>query len=264
MKITIDGSEIAYQDEGRGPTLLLLHAFPLGLSMWEPQVAALRSRHRLVRFDVRGFGGSPLGGERLTIERIADDAAALLERLGVERATLLGCSMGGYASFAFLRRHPSRLAGLALLDTRAAADSDETRRGRSVLAERVRTEGSAALVEAMLPRLLGVTSQRERPALVAQVRDQIRAVTPPAAAAALAALAARADATATLAAIRVPTLVMAGAEDVVTPPAEAEALAAAIPHGRYLSIPRAGHLAGLENPAAVNDALAEFLAEAHR
>jgi 3-oxoadipate enol-lactonase len=260
MRADIDGAEIAYLDEGHGPALLLLHAFPLELRMWDDQAAALRSRFRVVRFDVRGFGGSSAGPTPLSMERIADDASALLDRLEIERVALVGCSMGGYAAFAFARRHPDRLSALALLDTRAEADSEEARRNRATLAARVLAEGPAALLTALLPRLLGESSRRGSPELVARVSEWIRAVAPAAAAAALFALAARADASATLAAIRVPVLVAAGEEDVITPPAEAEALAAAFADGRYAPIPRAGHLANLENPEAINAVLSGFLA----
>lgn len=259
LQTRLNGVGIGYRDEGRGPALLFLHAFPLELSMWEPQAAALASGQRVIRFDARGFGGSEDGPGPLTMETIADDAAALLTALQVERAVLVGCSMGGYAAFAFARRHPSRLAALALLDTRAGADSEEARRNRAALAERVLAEGAGAAVEAFLPRLLGLTSQREQPELVARVRQQIQKARPRAIAAALGGLAARADSTPALAALEVPTLVVVGEEDVITPPAEAAEMAGHIPGARLVTIPRAGHLAGLENAEAVNEALAGFL-----
>ena len=108
-----------FRDEGEGDILLFLHAFPLGLVMWDAQAAALRADHTVVRFDCRGFGASPPGDGLLTMERIADDAAALLDQLDIERAVVCGCSMGGYAAFAFARLHATRLRGLVLQDTRA-------------------------------------------------------------------------------------------------------------------------------------------------
>src|SRR5512141_2750894 len=162
MKATIDGVEIEYDVHGTGPAVLLLHAFPLGLFMWDPQVAALSATHRVVRFDVRGFGGSAVGAGPLTMERIADDAAALLDLLGIEKAVVGGCSMGGYAAFAFVRRHPQRLLGLVLQDTRAGADTAEARASRAVLAGKVLAEGASAAAEAFLPKLVGETTHRER------------------------------------------------------------------------------------------------------
>ena len=134
MRATIGGAELEHEVEGSGPAVLLLHAFPLGLFMWEPQVAALAATHRVARFDARGFGSSPAGEGPLTMEAIADDGAALLDHLGIEKAVVAGCSMGGYAALAFVRRHPHRLAGLVLLDTRAGADTEEAKANRAALA----------------------------------------------------------------------------------------------------------------------------------
>jgi pimeloyl-ACP methyl ester carboxylesterase len=228
--------------------------------MWDPQVEALAATHRVVRFDARGFGGSGIDEVTpLTMERIADDGAFLLDQLGIERAVVGGCSMGGYAAFALLRRHRKRIAGLVLQDTRAGADTPEAKANRATLAAKVLAEGAAAAVEAFLPKLVGETSHRQRPALEAGVRERILAASPRGIANALHGLAARTDSRETLAKIAVPTLVLVGAEDVLTPPDEARAMAAAIPGARLEVIPRAGHLANLENPDAVNAALRAFL-----
>lgn len=260
MKAAIDGVEIEYDVRGDGPVLLLLHAFPLGLFMWDAQVEALSTTHRVVRFDARGFGGSAAGTGPLTMERIADDGAFLLDHLGIERAVVGGCSMGGYAAFAFVRRHPQRLAGLVLQDTRAGADGAEAKANRATLAAKVLAEGAGAAVEAFLPKLVGETTHRERPDVVAGLRERILAAAPRAIANALHGLAARADSRETLPAIAVPTLVLVGAEDVLTPPPEAVTMAAAIPRARLDVVPGAGHLANLESPDAVNAVLRAFLA----
>jgi 3-oxoadipate enol-lactonase len=255
----IGGGEIAYEVRGDGPTLLLLHAFPLGRCMWEPQVEALCARFRLARFDCRGFGASPPGDSLLTMERYADDAVGLLDHLGLSQAVVIGLSMGGYAAFALVRRHPLRLRGLVLADTRAEPDTEGARQERALLAERVRREGAEAAAEVFLPRLLGKTSQEQRPELVARVRATILGNRPRGISDALAGLAARADSRPTLREIRVPTLVLCGDEDTLTPPLDARKMAEAIPGSRLGVIPRAGHLANLENPEAFNAALEGFL-----
>jgi pimeloyl-ACP methyl ester carboxylesterase len=260
MKATIDGARIEYDVRGEGPALLLLHAFPLGLSMWDAQAEALCSTHRVVRFDARGFGGSDPGRGPLTMERIADDGALLLDHLGIEKAVVGGCSMGGYAALAFVRRHPQRLAGLVLQDTRAGADTAEAKANRATLAAKVLGEGASAAVEAFLPKLVGETTRHERPGVLAGLQERILATAPQGIANALHGLAARADSRETLPTITVPTLVLVGAEDLLTPPSEAATMAAAIPRARLDVIPGAGHLANLENPAAVNAALRAFLA----
>lgn len=259
MKAKIAGAEISYDVRGKGPAVLFLHAFPLGLFMWDAQADALQATHTVVRFDDRGFGGSPPGDALLTMERIADDAAALLDHLGISKAIVCGCSMGGYAAFALVRRHPDRLSGLVLQDTRAGADTPEARKGRGELAEKVRKEGAAAAAQAFLPRLVGETTKNERPEIVARLEQAILGTSPRGIADALAGLGARADSTPTLREIRVPALVVCGEEDVITPVADSQAMQKAIAGARLALIEKAGHLSNLENPAAFNQALSAFL-----
>jgi pimeloyl-ACP methyl ester carboxylesterase len=147
------------------------------------------------------------------------------------------------------------------MDTRAEPDGEEARRNRALLAEKVRREGAAAAAEAFLPKLLGVTTQRERPEIVERVRAMILGTSPHGIADALAGLGARADSRPTLRQIRVPTLVVCGEEDVLTPPADAEALRAGIAGARLALVPKAGHLPSLENPGALFPLLEGFLAE---
>lgn len=258
-KARIRGADLACDVAGRGPAILFLHAYPLGLAMWDEPAGALASTHQVVRFDCRGFGGSPPGDGLLTMEAIADDAAALLDHLGVARAVVCGCSMGGYAAFAMVRRHPERVSGLVLVDTRAGADSAEARKGRALLGERVLREGSSVAADAALPKLLGETTHRERPQVVERVRSLILANPPRGIADALAGLAARADSTPTLREVRVPTLVVCGTEDVLTPVAEAEALHQGIAGSRLEVLPAAGHLSSLEVPTEFQRVLRDFL-----
>jgi len=259
VKLRVAGAELACEVGGTGPALLLLHAFPLGLAMWEPQATALADAHQVVRFDCRGFGGSPPGDGLLTMERIADDAAGVLDRLGLASAVVCGVSMGGYAAFAMVRRHPERIRALVLADTRARADSPEAKASRAAQAEKVRRDGARAIADAVLPKLVGATSHRERPELMARVRQIIEANPPRGITDALAGLAARADSTPTLREIRVPTLVVVGEEDAITPLAEAETLQRGIAGSRLAVIPRAGHLSSLENPDEFNRQIGAFL-----
>lgn len=260
MKAKIAGAEISYDVKGKGPAVLFLHAFPLGLFMWDAQAEALHEKHMIVRFDDRGFGGSSPGDALLTMERIADDAAALLDHLGISQAVVCGCSMGGYAAFAFARRHASRLRGLVLQDTRATADTAEARKGRGELAQKVLKEGAGAAADAFLPKLVGETTKKERPELVEKLKEAILKTSPRGIADALAGLAARADSTPLLREIRVPTLVVCGEEDTITPVADSEALQKAIAGAKLKLIPKAGHLSNMENPTAYNEALLSFLA----
>jgi pimeloyl-ACP methyl ester carboxylesterase len=229
------------------------------MAMWDPQAATLAARFRVVRFDARGFGGSPPGEGLLTMERIADDAVALLDHLGLSRAIVCGCSMGSHSALALVRRHPDRLRALVLVSGRAGADGGDARRGRAELAEQVLREGAAAAAGAMVPRLLGRTTQAERPEVVARVRAIVLANPPRGIADGLFGLAARADSTPTLREIRVPTLVVCGEEDPLAGPAEAGRLHEGIAGSTLDVLPRAGHLPNLEDPPAFDAALLRFL-----
>jgi len=259
MRGTLPESGIAYAVDGAGPPLLLLHAFPLSLAMWDPQAEDLGTSFQLIRFDDRGFGASPPGSGPLTMDQIADDAAAVLDHLGHEKALVGGCSMGAYASLAFARRHAGRLAGLILVDTRAGADSEEGRKRRSSLASRALEDGAKPVVEAFLPGLLGATSHTERPDLVASVERAIMRTSPRGLANALLGMGRRDDSNPSLKDISVPTLVVCGRADTLTPPSESEALHRGIRQSRLELIDRAGHLPSLENPGAFNSAVRAFL-----
>lgn len=252
----VNGIEIAYHDEGAGRPVLLVHAFPMSSVMWTRQIAGFAPRCRVIAPDLRGFGETARGQGAESLDQIADDLAGLLDYLKIERATVVGLSMGGYVSFALWRRHRERVAALALADTRAGADGEQGRQTREQNARLVESLGPGALADQLLPSLLG-------PSATTPVRDEARAliVTNERAgiAAALRAMAARPDSTPLLATIDVPTLILSGNEDALTPPSEAHALHAAIAGSRLVEIPGAGHLSNLENPEAFNAAVLEFL-----
>ncbi len=242
---------VAFDDRGRGEPVVLVHAFPLDRRMWQPVVAEL-STARFITPDIRGFGAAPLGAP-WSVDDAADDLAALLDRLHLPRATLGGLSMGGYIAMAFARRHPDRLAGLILADTRMGADTAEARAGRDRAIAQIADRGVHSYVEEFVPKLAVTAKAREYALAIATLQ------TPTAIAAALAALRDRPDAAEGLAVLRVPVLVMVGAKDELTPPAEAQKITAAVPGAQYVEIPEAGHLACLDAPGAFAHAIKNFM-----
>jgi pimeloyl-ACP methyl ester carboxylesterase len=251
---------VEYDDAGAGRPLVLLHAFPLSRAMWRPQLGELASDGRVIAPDLRGFGGtSPFAGPP-AVEQMADDVAALLDALEVrEPVVVCGLSMGGYVALAFVRRHAARVAGLVLADTRAEADSPEGKANRDRLIAFARAHPSRDVIGQMLPKLLGETTRTRHPEVVEEVRGVGSAQTPEGISGGLAAMRDRPDATPLLGQVAVPALVVVGAEDVLTPPALAQALAAGLPDGRLAVVEGAGHLSSLEQPEAFNAAVRSFL-----
>ncbi len=224
------GIDWAVWDAGSGPTLLLVHGFPLDRSMWEGQVAGLAHGRRVIAPDLRGFGRSGVTPGIVTVGWHADDLAFILDALNVTGpVVLVGLSMGGYIAFQFFQRHRARLRGLVLCDTRAGADAPETAAGRRLLADRAEREGPQVWADMMLPRLLAPATLRHRPELLQRVRQMILAGDPRGQAATARGLAFRPDFTALLPQIDCPTLLVVGREDAISTPAETRALAAAIP-----------------------------------
>jgi 3-oxoadipate enol-lactonase len=226
--------------------------------MWDGQ-EALAPRYRIVRFDARGFGGSDVGDAMLTMARIADDAAVLIERLRLGPVVLVGCSMGGYAALTFAPKHASLLRGLVLADTRAGADAPEARKGRGDLAAKVMKEGAQAALDAFLPKVVGETTKASRADVIAKLKDMMLATTPQGISDGLHGIAMRQDSTPFLREITVPTLVICGEEDVITPRAEAEILQRGIRGAELAMIPKSGHLPSMETPEAFNQILRAFL-----
>lgn len=260
--IQFGSGTIAFDDfnpGGDAVPLVLLHAFPLNRRMWDPQIGALRGTCRVVAVDLPGFGESSDFSPPQGLDGMADTVAAVLDALSCRRAILVGLSMGGYVALAFGRRHPERLAGLVLADTRASADSELARASRFQMIDRINTEGIGFLADAMLPNFLTPASIRESPEIEANIRALIGAASPSGVIAAISAMAARSDSSDLLPGIKVPTLVIVGSADPITPPAEARSMAESIPGAGLIVIENASHLSNLERPSEFTRALLEFL-----
>ena len=261
VTLTRRGLTLASDDQGTGRPLVLLHAFPLDREMWRPQLGPLSAAARVLAPDLPGFGQSTAGTEPFTIDSAADAVLDFLDAAGVPgRVVLGGLSMGGYIALAFARRHPDRLAGLILADTRSEPDDAAGRAKRDEMIALAHSGGAAAVIGQMLPKMLSEQTQRTRPEVAETVRAIASRQSAAAIAAALAALRDRPDATAALDRIAVPALVLIGEHDAITPPAMAQTLAAKIPKAKLVTVPGAGHLSNLENPDAFAAAVREFLA----
>ncbi len=259
--VAVASGSLSVVDAGEGSPIVFLHAFPLNSRMWTPQVSALPGGWRAIAPDLRGFGRSPRGGAPARdVGAHAADVLALVEALGLPPVVLAGLSMGGYVAFECWRQRPSAIRALVLADTRAEADSDEAMARRRSMQATAANEGVDAVVDAMLPGLLGATSRTEEPHLAVDVRSWALETSAQGVIDALEVLRTRPDSRPTLPTITCPALVVVGAEDTLTPPDLARVIADGIAGSRLVEIPGAGHLANVEAPAAFNTALADWLA----
>jgi pimeloyl-ACP methyl ester carboxylesterase len=260
---TVNGTRISYTDTGGGGTsVLLLHAFPLHAGMWQPQLDALGDRFRLIAPDLKGFGGSdaPDDAAGYSMDGYADDVKGLLDELGIDKAVVTGLSMGGYIAFAFLRRHRDAIAALVLADTRAEADPPEGKEKRTTQQVQVREQGTAALIEGMAGALLSDVTRGRQPEVVARAKELMD--NPPAGfIGALEAMKNRPDSTGDLAGIAVPTLVIVGENDGVTPPEASRKMHEHVGGSRLVVLPGAGHLSNLESSEAFTNTVQGFLTE---
>jgi 3-oxoadipate enol-lactonase len=259
-EMTLGTTTLSVTEAGAGMPIVFLHAFPLTARMWAPQLAALPAGWRGIAPDLRGFGRSPSG---VTPARHVGDHAAdvlnLVNAQGGAPVVLAGLSLGGYVALECWRRRPEVIRGLVLADTRAEADSEEVRARRVNMQGLAEREGTAAVIDAMLPGLLGATTRTDDPHVAVQVRQWALETSATGVIAALDALRSRPDSRPTLATITCPTLVIVGEEDTLTPSELSKVIADGIAGATLVRIPRAGHLANVEQPHAFSSALGVFL-----
>jgi 3-oxoadipate enol-lactonase len=244
-------------------TVVFLHAFPLQAAMWESNLGAMPEGWRAVAPELRWQPPSPtgagFGAAGPSMSELAGDVIDLLDHLSVTNAVVVGCSMGGYILFEMLKSAPRYLSAVGLVSTRPGADNEEGRKNRQKMIEQVDREGVEALAAQMVTKLLGATTQRERPDLVNQVKNLIVTNTPDRVKAAVTAMMNRSDSTPLLAKIDVPALIIHGADDTLIPPSEAEGMHRAIKNSQLELIPLSGHLPNLEQPAPFDATLWQFL-----
>ncbi|MBA3319632.1 MAG: alpha/beta fold hydrolase [Gemmatimonadales bacterium] len=258
-RLTVNGVSLEVEVRGDGPALIFIHGFPFERSIWAHQVAALDGWTRIAP-DLRGMGHSDAPDLGYNMETYAADLAALLDLLGVDEVILVGHSMGGYIAFEFLRRWRDRVRGLVLVDSRAEPDTVEGKRNRDATAATAREQGAEALAETMLPKVLGTSTLDGEPATVERIRAMMAATPVSGIVGALGAMRDRQDSTPMLPGLAgVPTLVIVGDEDELTPAAQARAMADAIPGASLVVIRAAGHVPSVERSVETTDALLAFL-----
>jgi pimeloyl-ACP methyl ester carboxylesterase len=257
MILDIDGFSLYYETMGSGIPLLCLHAFPFDGRMWREQ-HELGDVARFIVPDLRGVGRSAVTEGPYTMELMAEDMFRLLDSLKIERAVVMGVSMGVYVAFAMFAANPKRFRGFVIADTRTEADNPQTVERRKKTVEGLLSEGTGILHD-RVNDLFAATTLRERPGLVEEMQAMVREMNPRGLAQQTLGMALRPDRTGMLPCIQTPALVLCGEEDTVSPCDGMRQLAARIPGARFHTIPLAGHLSPLEHPAAFNARVREFL-----
>jgi 3-oxoadipate enol-lactonase len=249
-------AHLFYEVTGAGPDVVLLHPFPLNHNFWTSVADRLSSRYRLILPDLRAHGDSELGEGPATMEKLAGDLATLCREERIAKAFFVGVSIGGYLMFEFWRRYRDHVAALVLANTRATAETPESRATRLAIADRVLREGTAGFIEEMLPKLTSPVTQNNRPDIIDAARQMMQKMSPQDIAGVQQGMAERPDSIPTLKTIDVPTLILIGEDEAR---GEAELMRQHIAGSRLQVIPRAGHYAALEQPEAFGGLLRGFL-----
>ncbi|MEN6627953.1 MAG: alpha/beta hydrolase [Candidatus Sumerlaeia bacterium] len=253
--------KVFYTDSGvrDGEAVILAHAFPFTHEMWLPQVEVLNERWRVVTFDVRGLGRSEPGTGEWKLDDYVDDVLRIMDGLGIERAAVGGLSMGGYVSMRLCERAPERVRAMMLFSTRANADDEQALEMRQRWIEIVKHRGVRPFAEDFLKRLFSPQTFVKAPQIIDHQLAIIEGHQPIGVIGAIRALATRPDLTPGLASVAVPTLILYGEEDALTPVSIGREIQAGIAGSEFHVIPQAAHMCNLENPERFNELLYDFL-----
>jgi 3-oxoadipate enol-lactonase len=261
VKVIVSGAELHYEVAGNVESrpIVLIHGFPFSHEMWQSQVELLRSEFRVISYDVRGHGSSAVGDGQYMLEFFVDDLIALLDHLKIDKTTVCGLSMGGYIALRSVERNPERFSAMVLCDTSPEADTNEAKLRRAASIMAAKREGVKAFAETLLKTVFAPESLRKRPDAVQTTRRSIESNSSTGICGTLLALASRTETTSSLFQMILPTLILVGELDKLTPPSISQMMQSKLPNSELYIIPGAAHLSNLENPAEFNKHLLEFL-----
>jgi len=245
--------DLYYEEHGQGIPIIFLHGFPFDHNIWNPLIVLLEDQARLILPDLRGFGRSPITDDVYTMRLFAEDLRHLMDSLGLEKAMLVGHSMGGYAALAFTQAYPARVCGLGLVATQAEADSPERRQARYKLAEAVSHKGARVVASDLVNSLV------QKQELLKPIKNMILKTKPAGIVGALKGMAERGDLTGFLARISAPAAVVAGLSDQLLPVEKMRTMAQMLPKGWLVEISGAGHMVMMDEPEQVAAALRQLI-----
>jgi 3-oxoadipate enol-lactonase len=263
VKIRLKDITLNCSDPGPsgGTPVIFIHGFPLSMDMWENQSKQLPEGSRGIFYDVRGHGGSETTDDIFTMEFFVDDLIGLMDSLEIKKAVLCGLSMGGYIALRAYERHPDRIGGMLLCDTKSEPDTNDAKIKRSVNIRIIREKGMDFFSREFVKGLFCRKTLESRPDIINHAIQMIMKNRPTSICGVLLALAGRTDTTSVLPAIKCPVCIITGEYDTVTPPSDGEKMQLSIPGAEFHIIPGAGHMSSMENPPEFNNIMASFLAK---
>lgn len=259
LNISINNCNLSYDDVGEGNVpVIFLHGFPFDRTMWMRQLDFFKSSYRLIAFDIRGFGKSTVGEGDFSIDLFTDDLIAFMDELNIPKAIVCGLSMGGYIALNMQQRFPQRIEALILADTQCIADTTEAKEKRYKTIEEIKAQGDTQFKEGFIKNVFAPSSLEGKKEIVQQLRNVVTATAQDSIIKGLKALAERRETCSGLNKISIPTLIICGKEDQLTPLAQSEMMQAAINGSVIKIINEAGHVSNLEQPEVFNKYLQDF------
>ncbi len=258
--ITANLSTMYYDDYGKGEVpIIFIHGFPFDKSMWQPQLNFLKSNHRVIAFDIRGFGKSVSRNENECITSFADDLVEFMDVLEINKAIVCGLSMGGYILLNALNRYPEKFKAIILCDTQCIADTQEVKEIRNRAIVKIKKDGMMSFTDEFIKSVFCAETLLTKHELVESARNTILRTPAKTITSGLTALSERIETCSMLDKVNLPTLIICGIEDILTPLAQSQFLQRSIKHSKLVSIPHAGHLSNLEQPEIFNAELSVFI-----
>lgn len=260
LTIEVNGFELSYDDVGKGEIpFIFLHGFPFSKKMWREQLEFLKSTNRAIACDIRGFGESTDEETSLSIDMFAEDLIKFMAKLEIERAILCGLSMGGFIALNAMKRFPDRFEALILCDTNCIADTEEIKQKRYNIIDEIAVAGVAAFNEGFIKSVFHPNSLTNKSEIVNDLRNVVFSNSRNIITMGLCALAERTETCSTLMEITIPTLIICGSDDQVTPLSQSEFLHDKIVGSELRIVDNAGHVSNLEQPDVFNQYILNFL-----
>lgn len=261
MKKTINGLSVFIDGDQKSRPIIFVHGFPFDHYMWDNQIADFKNDHYCITYDIRGLGSSPVDNGQFTIEMFVDDLEEIINNLNLDKPVLCGLSMGGYISLRAVERMQEKFSAIIFCDTKAASDDNEGKLKRAAAIKQINLGNFDSFIDTFVRNCFGDTFVKEKKNLYDEVVKRSKQNNPVGVKGCLLAMAGRTDTTSFLKKITLPTLIISGAEDKLTPPEVMREMADQIPNSKFVLVEGAGHMTPIENPEAVSEAIKNFLSQ---